>query len=186
LVVILGAIAACEVAFWVFLFGGLAVRYLLRKRKLGLILLLGSPLADLGLLVLSAIDLAHGAKASEAHALAAAYISFTIVFGHNIIRWADARFAHRYTGGPPPVKVPKRGPERVRHEWREWGKAVLAGLMASVLLWAGVLMVRDWDRSEALVRFEAHLGGLLVIWLIAFPVWDTLFSSKAKATPEPS
>jgi hypothetical protein len=182
--VILGAIATCEVAFWVFLFGGLAVRYLLRKPELGMIVLLGSPLADLGLLVLSGVDLARGAKATEAHALAAAYISFTVVFGHSIIRWADARFAHRYAGGPPPVKVPKRGPERVRHEWREWGKAVLACLMASVLLWAGVLMVRDWDRTEALVRFESHLGGLLAIWLIAFPVWDTLFSSKPKPAPE--
>ena len=179
---IVGAIVACEIAFWVFLFGGLATRYLLRRRRLSTVLLLGSPLADIGLLVLSAVDLARGTKASEAHALAAAYISFTIVFGHSIIRWADARFAHRFAGGPAPVKVLKRGPERVRHEWREWLKAVLACAMASGLIWLGVLMVRNWDRTEALVQFEAHLGGLLAIWLIAFPVWDTLFSSKAKAT----
>lgn len=183
---IVGAIVACEIAFWVFLFGGLAVRYLLRRRRLSTVVLLGSPLADLGLLVLSAVDLARGAKATEAHALAAAYISFTIVFGHSIIRWADARFAHRFAGGPPPVKVPKRGPERVRHEWREWGKAVLACVMASVLILVAVLLIDDSDRTKALIGFESHLGGLLVIWLIAFPVWDTLFSSKAKSTPEPT
>jgi hypothetical protein len=182
--VIVGAIVACEIAFWVFLFGGLAVRYLLRRRRLSTAVLLGSPLADLGLLVLSAIDLARGAKATEAHALAAAYISFTIVFGHSIIRWADARFAHRFAGGPPPVKVPKRGPERTRHEWREWGKAVLACAMASGLIGLGVLLVNDSDRSKALVGFETRLAGLLIIWFVVGPLWDTLFSSKPKATAD--
>lgn len=171
---IVGAILACEVAFWVFLVGGLAVRYLLRRRRLSTVVLLGSPLADLGLLVLSAVDLARGAKATEAHALAAAYISFTVVFGHSMIRWADARFAHRFAGGPPPRKVPKRGPERVRHEWREWGKAVLACSLASGLIGLGVLLVDNSDRSKALVGFEAHLGLLLVIWLVVGPLWDTV------------
>lgn len=175
---ILGAIAACEVAFWVFLFAGLAVRYLLRRRRLSTIVLLGSPLADLGLLVLSTIDLARGATATEAHALAAAYISFTIVFGHSIIRWADGKFAHRFAGGPAPRKVPKRGPERVRHEWREWGKAVLACAMASALIGLGVLMVNDSERSQALVGFEAHLGVLLVIWFVVGPLWDTAASAR--------
>jgi hypothetical protein len=176
--VILGAIAACEVAFWVFLFAGLAVRYALRRRRLSTILLLGSPLADLGLLGLSAVDLARGATATEAHALAAAYISFTVVFGHSVIRWADARFAHRFAGGPAPVKVPRRGPERVRHEWREWGKAVLACALASGLIGLGVLLVDNPDRSQALVGFEAHLGAVLVIWFAVGPLWDTAASAR--------
>src|SRR5262245_17815776 len=113
----------------------------MHRPRLGKYVLLGSPLADLGLLVLSAVDLARGATATDAHALAAAYISFTIVFGPSVIRWTDARFAHRFADAPAPTKVPKRGPERVRHEWREFGKAVLACAMASALIGLGVLMI---------------------------------------------
>jgi hypothetical protein len=172
--VIVAGIVACEIAFWVFLAAGLAVRYPLRRPQLSRYVLLGSPVADLGLLVLSAVDLARGAKATEAHALAAAYISFTVVFGPSVIRWADARFAHRFAGGPAPRKVPKRGPERVRHEWREFGKAVLAGAMASALIGLGVLVVGDSDRSRALVGFETHLAAVLAIWFVVGPLWDTM------------
>lgn len=49
-----------------------------------------------------------------------------MAFGHRMVRWVDQRFAHRLAGGPPPLKPPKGGPERVRHEWREFGRAVLA------------------------------------------------------------
>jgi len=176
--VIVAGIVACEIAFWAFLLAGLAVRYLLRRRRLSRYLLLASPLADVGLLVLSAVDLARGATATEAHALAAAYISFTVVFGHSVIRWADARFAYRFADGPAPVKMPKRGPERVRHEWREFGKAVLACVMASAFIGLGVLLVGDSERSQALVGFETHLGVVLVIWLIAGPLWDTALSRR--------
>ncbi|HEY7047538.1 MAG TPA: hypothetical protein VH373_09980 [Jatrophihabitantaceae bacterium] len=175
---IIAGIVTCEIAFWVFLAAGLAVRYLLRRPQPSRYVLLGSPLADLGLLVLSAVDLARGAKASEAHALAAAYISFTVVFGPSVIRWADARFAHRFAGGPAPRKVPKRGSERVRHEWREFGKAVLACAMASALIGLGVLMVGDSGRSQALVGFETRLAGLLVIWFVVGPLWDTMWLKR--------
>jgi hypothetical protein len=172
--VIIAGIVACEIAFWAFLLAGLAIRYLLRRPRLSRYVLLGSPLADVGLLVLSAFDLAGGATATEAHAVAAAYISFTVVFGHSVIRWADVRFAPRFAGGPAPVKLPKRGPERVRREWREFGKAVLACTMTSAFVGLGVLMVGDSERTRALVGFETHLGLLLVIWLIAGPLWDTV------------
>ena len=175
---IVAGIVACEIAFWAFLLAGLTVRYLLCRRRLSRYLLLASPLADVGLLVLSAVDLARGATATEAHALAAAYISFTVVFGHSVICWADARFAYRFANGPAPVKMPKRGPERVRHEWREFGKAVLACVMASALIGLGVLVVGDSERSQALVGFETHLGVVLVIWLIAGPLWDTALSRR--------
>jgi hypothetical protein len=177
--VIVVGIVACEIAFWAFLLAGLAVRYLLRRRRLSRYLLLASPLADVGLLVLSALDLARGATATEAHALAAAYISFTVVFGHSIIRWADTRFAYRFAGGPAPVKLPKRGPMRVRHEWRAFGKAVLACVMTSALVGLGVLMVGDTERTRALVGFEAHLGMLLVVWLIVGPLWDAVLPRRS-------
>ena len=166
---IVAGIVACEIAFWVFLVAGLAIRYLLGRPRLSRYVLLGSPLADLGLLVLSAVDLGRGATATQAHALAAAYISFTVVFGHSVIRWADARFAHRFAGGPPPAKVPQS--ERVRHEWREFGKAVLAGAVTSGLIGLAVVTVGDAERTQALVGFEQHLGVVLAIWLLAGPMW---------------
>lgn len=169
---LVAGIITCEIAFWICLFGGLAVRYLWRRPALSRYVLLGSPLADVGLLVLSAADLSRGATATTAHAVAAAYISFTVVFGPSVIRWGDARFAHRFAGGPPPVHVPKRGRQRVGHEWREFGKAVLACALTSALIGLGVLLVSNGERSQALVGFEANLGVLLAIWLVAGPLWN--------------
>ncbi|WP_424326067.1 hypothetical protein [Gordonia sp. (in: high G+C Gram-positive bacteria)] len=34
--------------------------------------------------------------------LARLYLGVTVVFGPRLIRWADARFAHRFAGGPAP------------------------------------------------------------------------------------
>jgi hypothetical protein len=49
-----------------------------------------SPLPlDAALLGLASTDPARGATATEAHALAAAYLSFTGVFGATVVRWAD-------------------------------------------------------------------------------------------------
>ncbi|MDT7650336.1 MAG: hypothetical protein QOI36_1742, partial [Pseudonocardiales bacterium] len=49
----------------------------------------------------------------------------TVAFGHSMIRWADARFAHRFAGGPPPPRPPRYGAAKVAYEWREWGKIPL-------------------------------------------------------------
>lgn len=113
---ILTLIASAEVAFWVVLAAGLAARYLLRRPRLGAVLLLGVPLIDVLLLIATTIDLRDGATASSAHGLAFAYLGFTVAFGHSVIRWADQRFAHRFAGGPPPQRPPKYGREKVLYE----------------------------------------------------------------------
>ena len=56
------AIAACEIAFWALLFGGMAARYWWRRRRLSTVLLVAIPVADALLLALTAIDLARGAR----------------------------------------------------------------------------------------------------------------------------
>jgi hypothetical protein len=109
---LIAIIVACEVAFWAVLGAGLVARYLLDRRRLGAILLACVPLVDLVLLVASVIDLAGGATADFKHGLAAAYIGFSVAFGHSAIRWADQRFAHRFAGGPPPWRPPRGGRER--------------------------------------------------------------------------
>ena len=79
--------------------------------------------------------MAGGSPPSLTHGLAAVYLGFTVAFGHSMIRWADARFAHRFAGGPPPRKPPQYGAAKVAYEWREWGKMALAwGIAVAVML----------------------------------------------------
>jgi hypothetical protein len=179
--VLLAVIVGCEIGFWVLLGAGLVARYLLRRRRLGALLLLATPLVDLVLLVVTVVDLRRGATANFTHGLAAAYLGFSVVFGHSMVRWADQRFAHRFAGGPPPWRPPKRGPARARHEWREWGKAVLACGIAASLLAAAIVAVDDPERTAALLAWIGQLGLILVIWLVAWPLWYTLAPGKRDA-----
>ena len=175
---LIAIIVACEVAFWAVLGAGLVARYLLDRRRLGAILLACVPLVDLVLLVASVIDLAGGATADFKHGLAAAYIGFSVAFGHSAIRWADQRFAHRFAGGPPPWRPPCGGRERAHYEWREFGKASLAWAVSCVLLLAAIAIVGDADRTEALVGWIARLSLILGIWSL-WPITHTLWPSRA-------
>ena len=71
-------IISCEVAFWLILLLGLAVRYVLRREVLSRWLLRTMPLVDVLLLIFTALDLHAGATPTFAHGLAAAYVGFTI------------------------------------------------------------------------------------------------------------
>ncbi len=86
---LIAIIVFCEIGFWVVLGAGLVARYLLGRRTLGAVLLAAVPLVDLVLLVATVVDLSNGATADFTHGLAAAYIGFSVAFGHSIIRWAD-------------------------------------------------------------------------------------------------
>jgi hypothetical protein len=103
-----------------------------------------------------------------------------VAFGHSLIRWADQRVAHRFAGGPPPWRPPKAGWARARYEWREWGKAMIGWAVASALLGAAVLYVGDAARTDRLVQWIQQLSLVMVIWLVAFPVWATLFPRRPK------
>ncbi|GAA2632462.1 hypothetical protein GCM10010399_75980 [Dactylosporangium fulvum] len=153
------------------LVAGLVARYPLKLRRTGAVLLASTPLVDVVLLAVSAADLHAGGTAGQAHALAAAYLGFSVAFGHSMIRWADVRFAHRFAGGPPPHKVPKKGPERVRYEWREWFKALLAWAIACGLLQTAIWWVDDPARTGALRGMEGSLSLVLVVWFVGWPVW---------------
>ncbi|WP_433610392.1 hypothetical protein [Prescottella agglutinans] len=173
-------IVVCEILFWVFLGGGLVARYLLRRPALGTALLVGAPLVDVVLLVATTVDLRSGGVASWSHGLAAAYIGFSVAFGHSIIRWADARFAHRFAGGPAPVKPPRHGTARAAREWREFGKAVVAWAIACGLLVAAIAMVDDPSRTEALSNWIRTLSTALGVWgVIALSY--TVFPARAKS-----
>jgi hypothetical protein len=183
---LLALIVACEIGFWVVLGAGLAVRYLLRWRRVSQVLLICVPLVDVVLLVATIIDLRRGADAEWGHGLAALYIGFSVAFGHSMIRWADQRFAHRFAGGPPPQRPPTHGPAKLRYEWIAFGRAVLGWAVAALLLGAGYLMVGDHDRAAPLLAWAARPAVPMLIWFVFWPLWETLFPSKApKAKQSP-
>ncbi|GIH93901.1 hypothetical protein Psi01_45310 [Planobispora siamensis] len=177
----MGIIIACEIGFWVLLGLGLASRYLWRRKRLSTVLLISVPLLDLVLLAAAVIDMRGGAVAGWHHGLAAAYLAYSIVFGHRTIKWADAKFAHRFAGGPEPWKPPSGGMARARYEWVVWLKILLAYGIACGLLSGLIWLVDDPSKTEALVQIMRDLGRVPVIAAI-WPVSYTLFPKK---TPKP-
>lgn len=180
--VLAGVIIGCEVAFWLILLAGLATRYLFRLSRVSRILLVSVPVTDLVLLVASFVDLGNGSDATGIHGLAAIYLGFSVAFGPSMVRWADQRFAHRFAGGPPPVKPPKYGPAKVRHEWREWGKAVIAWAI-SVALMGVMIAVAGTDRTGALIGTMGSITFALVVWFLGWPLATTIWPPRPR--PEP-
>ncbi|MFC4947463.1 hypothetical protein [Pseudonocardia sp. GCM10023141] len=181
-------IAACELGFWVLLVLGLAARYLLRARVLSTVLLLLVPVLDLVLVSASIIDVAGGSAPGLTHGLAAVYLGFTVAFGHSMIRWADRRFAHRFAGGPPPPAPPKYGPERVAHEWREWGKAALATVIALAVIAVTALVAGtavpaplDWF-GDPMWNWGGRLAAIALIWFVGWPLRVSIAPPRRPAT----
>ncbi|AUH40428.1 hypothetical protein [Streptomyces sp. CMB-StM0423] len=173
-------IIVCEVAFWVLLAAGLALRYLARKPRLGTAVLLCEPLLEVVLLVVTAIDLKNGAEPDWKHGLAAVYIGFSVALGPTTIRWVDARFAHRFAGGPPPVKPPKYGMARARHEWSVAVRWILASGIAMALLQGAIWYVGDDGETESLRAWQARMLVVIGINLI-IAVSYTVFPKQRPA-----
>jgi hypothetical protein len=150
-VVLVALIVAAEIAFWLTLLAGLVTRYVLGRPRLGMALLVATPLIDLALLATTTIDLRRGGEADLPHSLAAVYIGVSVAWGQRMINWADARFAHRFAGGPPPERPPRTDPQHAARQRREWLRHVVAWATGTALLGLGVLVVGDLDRTTALV-----------------------------------
>ena len=174
-----GAIIACEVGFWIVLLAGLLCRYSFHRPRLGTALLLCVPLVDLALLVFILVDLTAGAIADWSHGLGALYLGFSVAFGHGLIRWADVRFAHRFAGGPAPVRPDLFGSAHMKREWVEFGKAILAGAISVALLEAAIVIVGDSARTAALDEWIGRVGFVLAIWAI-WPVSYTLWPRRER------
>lgn len=148
---LVAVIVVCEVLYWIVLLTGLTVRYLLRRPRAGGILLACTPLVDLILLTVSVLDLRAGGTAAAAHTLAAIYIGVSIGFGPSLMRWADVRFAHRFVGGPAPVKPPRSGPGQAAHARRAWFRHLLAWGVGVGLMLLAVLLIGEPSRTEQLL-----------------------------------
>ena len=134
------------------------------------------------LLIATILHLRSGATADFTHGLAAAYIGFSLAFGHSLIRWADARFAHRFAAGPPPPRPPKSGRARTHHEWREFGKATVAWVVSCALLLGGIALVGDPARTAALRDWIRQLTFVLAIWAL-FPISYIIWPGKPESGP---
>lgn len=170
-------IIVCEVGFWVLLAAGLALRYLAGMRRTGAAVLLLEPLLELVLLTVTAIDLKNGATADWKHGLAAVYIGYTVAYGHYTIKWVDGHVAHRFAGGPRPVKPPRYGLARARHEGKLWLRTVLMAVVASTLLQCAIWYVGDGDigslRSwQAVTLRTVVLHGVIALTYLLWPKKD--------------
>ena len=171
---LIALVVVAEVAFWLILFSGLAIRYPLRRPRLGLVLLVATPLVDLALLAATTLDLRRGGEAALPHGLAAVYLGVSAAWGRRMIDWADARFAHRFAGGPPPERPPRTGRRHAARERREWLRHLTAWATGTALLGLGVLVVGDLERTEALVNVAVLWSLVLAVdFLISFSytVW---------------
>ncbi|MFD0317326.1 hypothetical protein [Streptomyces flavalbus] len=171
---IVALIVVCEVGFWVLLALGLAVRYLLGRRRLGVALLLCEPVLELVLFVATAVDLRNGAEPGWEHGLAALYIGFTVAYGHYTIRWLDGHAAHRLAGAPRPVGPPRHGLARAAHEGRLWLRTVLAAAVACALLQGAVWYVGDGGDTSSLRSFQwtaLRVAGIHGVIALTYLVW---------------
>ncbi|MEU6378505.1 hypothetical protein [Streptomyces sp. NPDC046909] len=178
-------VIACEVGFWVLLALGLAVRYLLKRRRTSVALLLCEPVLELVLFAVTAIDLKNGAEPSWEHGLAALYIGYTVAYGHYTIRWLDGHAAHRLAGGPRPPKPPRYGRARAAHEAKLWLRAVYGGAVAAGLLQLAVWYVGDSGDVSSLRSFQwVALRAVGVYGLIALSY--TLWPKREPASALPA
>ncbi|QIM20116.1 hypothetical protein G7075_01445 [Phycicoccus sp. HDW14] len=175
---LIAVIITCEVLFWVLVLAGLATRYLLRRPRLGGWLLVAAPLVDLVLLAATVLDLRGGATATTAHALAAVYLGVSVGFGHSMVRWADARFAHRYAGGPAPERAPRTGRAHAARERRGLARHLVAFAVGAGLLGLAVLVIGDPSRTGALTQ-------MLRLWGLVVAV-DALVSLSYTVRPRPT
>lgn len=171
---LLGIIIFCEVAFWLVLAAGLFVRYVLKYKAASIMLLRSIPLIDVVLLLVTTLDLASGKTAEFAHGLAAIYLGFTLVFGSGVIKWADSYINYRFYSGKNPTEK-TYGWTLAKEEWLQWLKGLLACGIAGALICIALLVIDDAQKTEALRQWYSHMFWLLVIWMVAWPLWYTVF-----------
>ncbi len=149
--------------------------------QIGAALLLCTPLVDVVLLVATAIHLRSGAEANFAHGLAAIYIGVSLVYGHSMIRWADVQFAHRFAGGPAPVKQRLTGAPHARQERAGWYRHLAAWAIGCGILYGIILMVNNPEQTDSLGRIiQGWMVVLGIDFLISFSY--TLWPRESKST----
>ncbi|MDZ5783097.1 hypothetical protein [Marinococcus luteus] len=179
---ILLLIIGIEIAFWLVIGAGLIIRYVFQMPRLGLFFLALTPILDLVLLVAASVDLMGGARATTAHAIAAIYIAVSVVFGKQMIRWADERFRYYIMrqGNKPPRLY------GYAYSWKyfkDWVKHVLAYVLGTGLLWGVIFLVNNADRTEALSG-TIKLWSLIVVIDLVISITYFIWPREAKYKEE--
>ena len=172
-------IVGCEIAFWVLLFSGFAVRYVLGRKKLSSYILICVPLIDVFLLLFTAFDLNNGSNANFAHGLAAAYIGFTVAFGSTLIRWADKWFSYKFADGQPPSSEAKIGWALVIEDFTLWFRCIGAVAIVYVLIILMIEFVGDPTKTEALQIWFKIPFFTVFFWFVFGPLWSLVFFKRA-------
>ncbi|MER7464861.1 hypothetical protein [Streptomyces sp. NPDC097981] len=166
-------IITCETGFWVLLAGGLALRYLAKRPRLGAAVLLCEPLLELVLLAVTVVDLKNGGEPSWMHGLAALYIGYTVGYGHYTVKWLDRHAAYRFGGGPKPPG-PKYGKARAVHEWKLWTRSLVGAAVALGLLQGAILYVGDAADTAGLQSWQfavLRLLGIQAVIAATYSIW---------------
>ncbi|MHA7584468.1 2TM domain-containing protein [Paenibacillus vandeheii] len=167
-------IIGCEIAFWVFVAAGLSVRYLLGMKRLGIALLMATPIVDVLLLIATVMDLQRGATASLVHGIAAIYIGASIAYGHQMIAWADRYFLYWFKGGENPRRRKVYGSEHASRERGGWYRHLLAWCIGSLFLLAMIWWIGDAERTAAffnLIRVWGIILGIDFIISFSYTLW---------------
>lgn len=163
----------CEVAFWIVILMGLVTRYILNRKKLGFFFLALTPVIDLILLLATSLDLMKGATAESPHAIAAVYISVSLVFGKSMISWADDRFKYYIMkqGAKPPKLT---GLNYSKHYAKNWLKHLLSYIIGTGILHLIIYLINDKNRTEAL-NSTIHIWTIVniidLIICVSYFVW---------------
>jgi hypothetical protein len=181
---VVAVLVACEIGFWAFLLAGLLTRYVVRARRVSVVLLVLAPMVDAVLLAVTALDLHGGGTANWSHGLAALYIGLSVAFGHRLIRSTDVRFARRFAGGPAPRRP--TGVEYAKVCWADAGRAVIAAAVAAAITGALIWWIGDPGRTQALLAMYPTLGTVVAaftLWAVSYTIWPRKPKRAAAEVP---
>lgn len=166
-------IVACEISFWVFVFAGLSARYVWKKQKWSVFLLICSPIVDVILLFVTVYDLKNGAVATTVHGVAAIYIGVSVAFGMQMIKWADAIFNYRFGNGNKPVKI-THGIAHAKNRRQAWYRHLLAWSIGGGILIGIILYINNYSQTELLFN-TFRFWSLIVLIDFVISISYTIF-----------
>ncbi|TKI70554.1 hypothetical protein FC756_07840 [Lysinibacillus mangiferihumi] len=155
-------IIAAEIAFWIVILIALVCRYRFNKPKLSIFFFALTPVIDLLLILLTALDLKAGTPASASHGIAAIYIGVSIAYGKTMITWADEKFQQWFLK----ITIEKQrltGLAKGIHEVKMLGLHVLAYIISTSLLYAMIVFIGQHTDTSSLLQVMKIWGIVLII-----------------------
>lgn len=142
-----------EITFWACLLLGFAFRYFFKLPRAGIALLIATPVIDLVLLGFTYYTLSQENQASFMHGFAAFYISFSVVFGRDVIAAVD-----RKLNGSTEISVGTSSADGLK-------KCVVASAITPVLLAIGIA-ITGWHIGEFLVDVLVDCGAVYAAGMV--------------------